>query len=404
MVPKGWQRRTLEQITVEKISYGIVQAGPHCDNGVPYLKSSDVGSDIDVASLQKTEPEIHYQYRRSAVRPGHIVFSLRGNLGATSIVPDELSEANLTQGTARIAVNSSNDVYFVRYQLANDFTMRLIERVSKGSTFKEISLESLRKIPLALPPLPEQRKIAQILSIWDKAIATTERLLANKQQQKKALMQRLLTGKQRFAGFEGEWTLVKLSQLCDIRRGASPRPINDTKWFSDTGYGWIRIADVTASKGLRLEQTTQYLSPLGVAKSVIVEPDEMIMSICGTIGVPKFLGIHACIHDGFVVFRNPKPNLALEFLYHYITFISSQLANEGQPGTQKNLNTTIVGSVLVPSISRDEQLKISVVLTKADVELATIQKQLDNLKQQKKALMQQLLTGKRRVKVDEAVA
>ena len=222
MVPKGWNLLSLIELTKEKISYGIVQAGPHIENGIPYIKSSDVGGDILIAKLQRTSFDIHHKYRRSAVHPGDIVFSLRGNIGSTSIVPNDLIEANLTQGTARISVNSAHDTQFIKYQLNSEPVLNRVNTLSKGSTFKEISLEELRKVTLSIAPIHEQRKIAQILSTWDKAITTTERLLTNRQQQKKALMQRLLTGKQRFAGFEGEWKEYSVSQIGKVITGSTP--------------------------------------------------------------------------------------------------------------------------------------------------------------------------------------
>lgn len=220
MVPNGWNTLALSEITKEKISYGIVQAGPNVKDGIPYIKSADVGGEIDVDSLQRTAKEIHHKYRRSSVHPNDIVFSLRGNIARTSIVPTSLQEANLTQGTARISVNDKNDTKFVYYKLASTPILNRINALSKGSTFKEISLEELRKVKLALPPLEEQRKIAKILSTWDKAINTTERLIDNSKQQKKALMQQLLTGKKRLLDdsgkpFEGEWEEVKLGELIE---------------------------------------------------------------------------------------------------------------------------------------------------------------------------------------------
>ena len=160
MVPNGWNTLALSEITKEKISYGIVQAGPHVTDGIPYIKSADVGGEIDVDSLQRTAKEIHHKYRRSSVHPNDIVFSLRGNIARTSIVPTSLQEANLTQGTARISVNDKNDTKFVYYKLASTPILNRINALSKGSTFKEISLEELRKVKLPLPPLEEQRKEA----------------------------------------------------------------------------------------------------------------------------------------------------------------------------------------------------------------------------------------------------
>ena len=215
MVPNGWKTLSIGEITKEKISYGIVQAGPHVENGVPYIKSSNVGGEIKIEDLQRTSSEIHHKYRRSAVHPNDIVFSLRGNIGRTSIVPPELLEANLTQGTARISVNTKNETNFIYYSLASTPILNRINSLSKGSTFKEISLEELRKVKLPIPPLSEQQKIAKILSTWDKAISTTERLIDNSTQQKKALMQQLLTGKKRLLDesgerFKDEWEQVSL--------------------------------------------------------------------------------------------------------------------------------------------------------------------------------------------------
>ena len=77
MVPNGWSTKPLADIVKEKISYGIVQAGPHVPDGIPYIKSSDVRGTINPDTLQRTSQEIHFKYRRSSVHPGDIVFSLR---------------------------------------------------------------------------------------------------------------------------------------------------------------------------------------------------------------------------------------------------------------------------------------------------------------------------------------
>lgn len=191
MVPNGWGENSLADIVKEKISYGIVQAGPHIEGGIPYIKSSDVKGIIIPKTLQCTSEEIHYKYRRSAVHPGDIVFSLRGNIGESAIVPETLPEANLTQGTARISVGHNHCNLFYYYQLQSDSLLNRINALSKGSTFKEISLEELRKVKVLSPPYTEQNKIAQILSTWDQAISATEKLIESSQKQKKALMQQL---------------------------------------------------------------------------------------------------------------------------------------------------------------------------------------------------------------------
>lgn len=188
---------------------------------------------------------------------------------------------------------------------------------------------------------------------------------------------------------------VRIGGLASIRRGASPRPIQDPRWFSASGRGWIRISDVTACDTY-LQETAQYLSPLGEAKSVRVDPGDLIMSICATIGVPRIVGIPACIHDGFVVFRNYEANLDRMFLFYFLSFISARLANSGQPGTQKNINTTIVGDIEIPKIAIPEQKRIAAILRVWDAAIEQMSNLIQAKQKLKNGLIQELLMGKLR--------
>lgn len=383
MVPSGWKLKTLSDITKEKVSYGIVQAGPHVSGGVPYLKSADVGGEIDIDSLQKTAPEIHHKYRRSAVHPGDIVFSLRGNIGRMSIVPNELIEANLTQGTARISVDENNDSKYIYYQIASTPVLNRINALSKGSTFKEISLEELRKVKVACAPLQEQQKIAKILSTWDNAISTTEKLIANNKQQKKALMQQLLTGKKRLVSpetgkaFDSEWENYSLSKVCKITKGkqlnrSTLKPIGKFPVIN----GGITPSGYTDS--FNTKRNTITISEGG--------------NSCGYIDFQKvdfWCGGHC--------YNLHEVTVDAEYLYQYLKFserrIMSLRVGSGLPNIQKKSIESV--PVLYPS--KLEQQRIAAVLTAADKDIEVLEAKLAHFKQEKKALMQQLLTGKRRV-------
>ena len=136
-----WQPYTLESQCTAKISYGIVQAGPHVLEGMPYIKSTDLNSELRLAKLSRTSDDIARKYRRSEVLPGDLIFSLRGNIGVSQIVPKEIPVANLTQGTARIRTKGPSAFY--RAALRSQPVLVRILAVSKGSTFQEISLEAL---------------------------------------------------------------------------------------------------------------------------------------------------------------------------------------------------------------------------------------------------------------------
>lgn len=168
-----------------------------------------------------------------------------------------------------------------------------------------------------------------------------------------------------------DWPLVPLGSLTKVKRGASPRPIQDPKWFSDEGHGWVRIGDVTASDRVLL-QTTQYLSDAGRTASVEIVPGDLIMSICATIGRPLFSGIHACIHDGFVAFKEvDRSRLDPEYLYFFLQGQTRHFEAQSQPGTQRNLNSALVEKTQIPLPSLDEQRRIASVLRSVDEAIAT---------------------------------
>jgi type I restriction enzyme, S subunit len=188
-----------------------------------------------------------------------------------------------------------------------------------------------------------------------------------------------------------ERRFVTLDEIADIRRGASPRPIGDPRWFSSDGPGWVRIADVTRSNRY-LRTTEQRLSMDAVARSVRIAPGEIIMSICATIGKPIISAMDACIHDGFVVFRNLRREVSREFLYYFLQWKESEFAGRGQPGTQKNLNTTIVGATRIPLPGLPEQRKIAAILSSVDDAIEKTQAVIEQVQVVKKGLMQELLT------------
>lgn len=188
-----------------------------------------------------------------------------------------------------------------------------------------------------------------------------------------------------------DWELKQLGNIANIQRGASPRPIDSPIWFDKNSFiGWTRISDVN---GKYLTKTEQKLSELGIKNSRYVPTNNLIMSICATLGRPAIVKTNICIHDGFVCFYNLKINI--EYMYYYLQYIQDDWKNNGQTGSQANLNTDLINSTLI-SVSKHklEQQKIAEVLSDVDSFIEKTQQLINKKKDLKIAVMQELLKPK----------
>lgn len=270
-------------------------------------------------------------------------------------------------------------------------------KLGQGAVRANIGQKDLAKVKVSLPPLPEQKKIAQILSTWDKAITVTEKLLANSQQQKKALMQQLLTGKKRLLDkngvrFGGEWKTTTISKFIKESRVAGSS--GDTaKKLTVKLYGNGVVAK--EEKRIGSESTKYYRRSAG---QFIYSKLDFLNGAFGII--PNHLDGYESTLD--VPAFDFLDGVCIQWFLYFVTrkeFYTANLglANGGRKA--RRVNPSDLLKVRMPTPSPEEQQKIAAVLSAADQEIAALQKKLDALKQEKKALMQQLLTGKRRVKI-----
>lgn len=260
------------------------------------------------------------------------------------------------QGCKSFICDDSIDTEFLYYSLNQ--VIDSIKKVGSGSTFAEVGKSSLEKITILVPKKSVQQKIALILSTLDEEIQKTDQIIQKTEKLKNGLMNKLFN--------EGIYTLVK--EISIIKRGASPRPISDPKYFNTKKEGrcWIRISDVTSSYKY-LNKTTQYLSPIGESCSVKVNPGDLIMSICATVGKPIIIQAPSCIHDGFVLFdKIDSTRIVPEYLFYLLLNNQKSLKNKGQTGSQMNLNTEIVKNISIKIPSIKFQNKAIELLSKMD--------------------------------------
>ncbi len=193
------------------------------------------------------------------------------------------------------------------------------------------------------------------------------------------------------------WQRVRLGDIAEIKRGASPRPIENPKWFcANSNVGWVRISDISKNSRF-LYKTAQKLSKKGIEKSRLVKQNSLIMSMCATIGKPIITKIDTCIHDGFVVFENPK--IDLNYLYYFLCYIEKEWLESGQQGSQVNLNVDLIKNkeVFYPK-DLNEQIAIANILSDVDRYLYSLDALILKKESIKKALSFELLSQRKRLK------
>lgn len=189
------------------------------------------------------------------------------------------------------------------------------------------------------------------------------------------------------------WDVKAIKWETPVFRGASPRPIDDPVYFDDEGeFAWVRIADVTAA-GDYLESTTQQLSRLGSSLSVKLRPGALFLSIAGTVGKPCITKIKCCIHDGFVYF----PGFGGETKFLFYVFASGEpYRGLGKLGTQLNLNTDTVGSIIMGFPPPEEQTAIAAYLDREtgriDELVGKKRDLIERLKEKRSALISRTVT------------
>ncbi|MGL2561640.1 restriction endonuclease subunit S [Helicobacter pylori] len=193
------------------------------------------------------------------------------------------------------------------------------------------------------------------------------------------------------------WQRVRLGDIAEIKRGASPRPIENPKWFcANSNVGWVRISDISKNSRF-LYKTAQKLSKKGIEKSRFIKQNSLIMSMCATIGKPIITKIDTCIHDGFVVFENPK--IDLNYLYYFLCYIEKEWLESGQQGSQVNLNVDLIKNkeVFCPK-DLNEQIAIANILSDVDRYLYSLRALILKKESVKKALSFELLSQRKRLK------
>ncbi|WP_286740171.1 restriction endonuclease subunit S [Psychrobacter sp. UBA3068] len=411
--PLDWTSKKIGSYVLGHKGGAALRPSDFSDVGFPVIpkKAIQPTGELLIESPTYCTNEFASNNKRSIVDNSYTITTLRDLVptGPTiGTVVNFTSEEKyiLSQGIYGLKLNDDLDKKYLSYLSNTSFYRKVMQRIMVGSTQVHIRTPEYLDLEIQIPPLLEQQKIAKILSTWDRAISTTERLIDNSTQQKKALMQQLLTGKKRLLDesgkpFAGEWESRLFKNILKLDRGSSPRPIVKYMTDSEDGVNWIKIGD-TKGEGLYINSTKERITKEGAEKSRKVFKGEVVLSNSMSYGKPYILNIDGYIHDGWFVIRKFEKNIDVNFLIQILSseLIQRQYKRLAAGGVVSNISSELVYAVKINLPSIPEQQKIATVLTNADKEIELLEQQLADLQQEKKALMQVLLMGKKRVVID----
>ncbi len=325
-----------------------------------------------------------------------ILFARRGDLGRCALIRE--TEAGYLNGTGclrvRLNITKGYPPFMLEY-FSTLFIKNWLERNAVGQTMLNLNVKILSTIPVLVPPLPEQKKIAKILSTWDSAIERSCKLIDAKKHRKKALMQQLLTGKKRLPGFNGKWREYPMGELFSERR--------------ETNYSHLPLLAITGNQGIIFASEIKRKDSSNEDKSKykrIMPGDIGYNTMRMWQGVSAVSTLEGIVSPAYTICI-PKDIVDVGFMGYFCKF--STVINlfwrysQGLVGDTLNLKYNNFSQIKIVIPPFKEQSRIAQVLSSADNEIHQLEEKLKALEKQKRGLMQKLLTGEVRVKLNDKI-
>ena len=214
-----------------------------------------------------------------------------------------------------------------------------IKSMVGSSGRQRVQTDVVKNLEICVPSLHEQQKIGSLLRSIDDRIELNRRINNNLEQQATALFESWFVNHEPWDGIQPSgWTNAPLGSFVEIKRGGSPRPIQD--YLSDSGLRWLKISDVTSLSSPFVFEVKEHIKEEGLRKTVFLHAGELVLSNSATPGIPKILDVDTCIHDGWLYF--PKSELSKYYLYLFFKHIRKELVSLGNGSVFTNLKTDIL--------------------------------------------------------------
>lgn len=345
-IPENWKISKVSDIAKTITDYVANGSFASLSENVTYKEKEDVAVLIRLVDYNNNFngnfvfiDEHAYEFlKKSKLFGGEIIISNVGaNVGTVFKCPKLKYKMSLAPNSIMVKFKGCDEFYYQWLKGHNG--QQMLKSIVTGSAQPKFNKTNFKEMLVPVPPLETQKKIASILSALDDKIELNNKINENLEMQAQAIFKSWFVDFEPFGGVMPEdWNSDVLGSFIEIKRGGSPRPIQD--FISDTGLHWLKISDVTSLNTPYVLKIKEHIKETGLKKTVLLKAGSLVLSNSATPGIPKILDVDSCIHDGWLYF--PHSDLSNEFLYLLFKYIRNDLVQLGNGSVFTNLKTDIL--------------------------------------------------------------
>ena len=362
---------------------------------VNYLDTGNITENvIDAIHHIDLENEKLPSRAKRKVQMNSILYStVRPNQKHFGIIKSMPKNFLVSTGFAVIDVISEKaDADYLYFWLTQNTVVEQLHAIAEQSVsaYPSIKASDIENLEIELPPLTVQKSIASILKSISDKMSHNSNINENLEQQAQALFKSWFLNYEPWKGIApNSWLHGKLGDFADIKRGGSPRPIQE--YLSDSGLRWLKISDVTSLQTPFIIDIKDHIIEEGLKKTVFLKAGSLVLSNSATPGIPKILDVDSCIHDGWLYF--PESKFSNEYLYLYFKYIRQQLVNLSNGSVFNNLKTDILKGY--PTILPDEETlqRFDGIIKPMFLQMQNLTRESHNLMDLRDTILPRLMSG-----------
>lgn len=312
-----------------------------------YIRVRDINNgSIDSSIVQYITDEAAEKLERYRVKTRDVIISVVGTVGAIAQIDESLNGAYLTENCDNLQVDESLCLkdYLKYYLLSEDGSKEIIAN-TVGSTQPKLPIYGIENFNIKLPSIDNQKRIVKLLNSIDKKVKLNNKINNN-------LYDLLRTNYDDIFNNDDS-RKIRLEEIVSIRRGASPRPIQE--YLSEKGVNWLKISDVTGIDSPFIYSIKEKIKDAGKSKSVFINKGTLVVSNSATPGIPKYIMVDTCVHDGWLILSEYDEKYRY-YLYFLIEKIREKLISLSNGSVFNNLKTDILKGFMI-GLPSDEQLE-----------------------------------------------